>query len=81
MLFERPLHPYTQGLHASIPAPDPTLAWDPPALSSEPPNPLEIPGECRSHPRCPPAEARCRTEAPALREVSPGRRVACHLVP
>ncbi len=80
-LFERPLHPYTQALHASVPAPDPALAWRPPVLPGEPPSPVEIPAGCRFHPRCPFAEARCRAEAPALREVFPGHRVACHLAP
>ena len=80
-LFERPLHPYTQALHASVPAPDPAVAWRPPILSGEPPSPIAIPPGCRFHPRCPFAEARCRTEPPALREVAPGHRVACHLAP
>ena len=31
------------------------------------------------HTRCPYAEARCKIDVPALREVSPGHRVACHL--
>ncbi len=80
-LFAHPLHPYTQVLYASVPAPDPGVAWDPPALAGEPPSPVEIPAGCRFHPRCPLAEARCRVEVPALREVAPGHRVACHLVP
>ena len=28
--------------------------------------------------RCPNACGRCKTEAPALRELSPGHRAACH---
>lgn len=79
-LFERPLHPYTQVLHASVPAPDPTAPWDPPVLPGEPPSPVEIPSGCRFHPRCPFAETRCRTDVPVLREVAAGHRVACHLV-
>ncbi|MBI3456408.1 MAG: ABC transporter ATP-binding protein [Candidatus Rokubacteria bacterium] len=80
-LFEQPLHPYTQILHGSVPVPDPATAWRPPALAGEPPSPIEIPAGCRFHPRCPFVEARCRTEVPALRELSPGHRVACHLAP
>lgn len=79
-LFERPLHPYTQVLHASVPAPDATAPWDPPVLPGEPPSPVEIPSGCRFHPRCPFAETRCRTDVPVLREVAAGHRVACHLV-
>jgi oligopeptide transport system ATP-binding protein len=80
-LFERPLHPYTQILKASVPVPDPGVAWEPPALSGEPPSPIEVPAGCRFHPRCPFAEARCRSEVPPLREIEPGHRVACHLAP
>ena len=56
-LFERPLHPYTQVLRASVPPPDPTAAWRPPVLSGDPPSALSIPPGCRFHPRCPIAEA------------------------
>jgi ABC-type dipeptide/oligopeptide/nickel transport system ATPase component len=31
------------------------------------------------HPRCPFAMPRCKAEAPALKEIAPGRRSACHL--
>jgi oligopeptide/dipeptide ABC transporter ATP-binding protein len=78
-LFARPLHPYTQALRASVPPPDPAVAWRPPALPGEPPSPLLVPSGCRFHPRCPLAEARCRKEAPGLRELDPGHRVSCHL--
>jgi oligopeptide/dipeptide ABC transporter ATP-binding protein len=78
-LFERPLHPYTRVLQASVPPPDPTASWRPPVLSGDPPSPLSIPPGCRFHPRCPIAEARCRAEAPTLRTLGPGHRVACHL--
>jgi oligopeptide/dipeptide ABC transporter ATP-binding protein len=80
-LFARPLHPYTQILHASLPAPDPTVPWRPPTLTGEPPSPIDIPAGCRFHTRCPFVEARCRAETPPLRELGPGHRVACHLAP
>jgi oligopeptide/dipeptide ABC transporter ATP-binding protein len=80
-LFERPLHPYTQILRGSVPAPDPAVAWQPPVLPGEPPSPAAIPPGCRFHPRCPFAERRCRVEVPELRELGPGHRVACHLAP
>ena len=78
-LFERPRHPYTQVLHASVPPPDPAAPWRPPLLSGDPPSPLSIPAGCRFHPRCPIAEARCRVEPPALRALGPAHRAACHL--
>ena len=75
-LFERPLHPYTQVLRASVPPPDPTVAWQPPVLSGDPPSALSIPPGCRFHPRCPIAESRCRVEPPdpaRARPRPPGR--------
>jgi len=78
-LFERPLHPYTQALRASVPFPDPTSVWRPPVLPGDPPSPIAIPPGCRFHPRCPIAESRCRAESPQLRALGPGHRVACHL--
>jgi peptide/nickel transport system ATP-binding protein len=50
-----------------------------PVLAGEVPSPLAPPPGCHFHPRCARAEGRCRVEAPALREVAPGRLVACHL--
>ena len=48
-------------------------------LPGEPPSPISPPSGCPFHPRCPIAEARCRTEMPALREVGDGHQAACHL--
>jgi oligopeptide/dipeptide ABC transporter ATP-binding protein len=45
----------------------------------EPPSPVDPPSGCHFHPRCPFVMERCRSIAPALQEVAPGRRVACHL--
>jgi peptide/nickel transport system ATP-binding protein len=78
-LFDRPRHPYTRALRASVPPPDPTAIWRPPVLPGDPPSPLAVPPGCRFHPRCPIAEARCRIEPPILRTLDPGHRVACHL--
>ena len=41
--------------------------------------PINPPGGCPFHPRCPVAEARCKSEVPVLREVTPGHFAACHL--
>jgi dipeptide transport system ATP-binding protein len=78
-LMQRPLHPYTQALLAAAPALH--AGEGPPRvpLQGELPSPLSPPAGCAFHTRCPLAQARCRTEVPALRDVG-GRRVACHLV-
>ena len=79
-LFATPLHPYTKALLAAVPVPDPRLARPPQPLSGEIPSPLDPPSGCRFRTRCPIAVARCAAETPALREVAPGRQVACHRV-
>jgi oligopeptide/dipeptide ABC transporter ATP-binding protein len=80
-LFADPLHPYTQALLAAVPVPDPRLAAPPVPLAGEIPSPLDPPSGCHFRTRCPVAVSRCASEAPPLREVAPGHRVACHLVP
>jgi oligopeptide/dipeptide ABC transporter ATP-binding protein len=80
-LFENPIHPYSKGLIDSFLFPDPhrqrigTME----ILRGEVPSPVKPPPGCRFHPRCRFQEQRCREEAPILRELEPGRQVACHL--
>ncbi len=77
-LFARANHPYTQALLAQIPRFDVrSTRYD--AIKGEIPSPLNPPAGCHFHPRCPHATARCFSEAPALREVSPNHLSACHL--
>ncbi len=76
-LFRNPLHPYTQALMSAIPVPDPTLIRDRIILEGDVPSPLNPPGGCRFHPRCPVALDVCGIEEPAFREVSPDHFVAC----
>ena len=76
-LFRNPLHPYTQALMSAIPVPDPTLIRERIILEGDVPSPLNPPGGCRFHPRCPVALDVCGQEEPAFREVSPDHWVAC----
>jgi oligopeptide/dipeptide ABC transporter ATP-binding protein len=76
-LFTRPAHPYTVGLMSSIPRLDQRGQRLQP-ITGSPPSLTSIPPGCAFHPRCPRAEAVCRVEPPALREVAGGRRSACH---
>ena len=78
-IMAAPLHPYTRALLSAEPAPVPGAARrERVLLRGEIPSGLTPPAGCRFHTRCPMAEARCSQEAPAWREVQPGRFVACH---
>ena len=77
-LFDAPKHPYTQLLLASVPRIGGARKHAV-EISGERPSPLDPPSGCHFHPRCPHATARCRDEAPTLREVAPGQLAACHL--
>jgi oligopeptide/dipeptide ABC transporter ATP-binding protein len=78
-LFTSPLHPYTEALLAAVPVPNPRIKREKQLLQGDVPSPISPPPGCTFHTRCPYAEARCKAEAPMLREVDPGHRVACHL--
>jgi len=76
-VFRAPAMPYTEGLMASIARVDQKGQRLNPIVGA-PPNLAHLPSGCPFHPRCPRATARCSQELPALREVVPGRRSACH---
>ena len=77
-IYTKPAHPYTRLLIESIPIPDPTRPHKDVDLAGEPPSPINPPQGCRFHPRCPFASETCQTQVPELREIGPGRLVACH---
>jgi peptide/nickel transport system ATP-binding protein len=78
-MYAEPLHPYTQALISAIPMPDPRRKKGRIVLEGDVPSPLNPPTGCPFHPRCPAAMAECSQVKPALKEVKPGHRVACHL--
>ncbi len=77
-LFAQPRHPYTAALFSAIPSLDPDSRGRAQRLEGEIPSAANVPPGCRFHTRCPHAQARCRTEAPALRVLAPGHLAACH---
>ncbi len=79
VLFELPLHPYSEALMAAVPVPDPTVKRQGVVLQGDVPSPANPPPGCHFHSRCPYAVERCRTTEPPLQEVQPGHFVACHL--
>ena len=78
-LFTDPQHPYTKALiSASLPA-HPRQQREEIVLIGEVPSPLNPPGGCAFHPRCPFVMERCATDIPVMREHQPGHATACHL--
>jgi oligopeptide transport system ATP-binding protein len=78
-LFSEVLHPYTKALFSAVLVAGPGGQAEEIELKGEVPSPLNPPSGCHFHPRCPWAMPRCSQQEPALREVSPGHAVACHL--
>ncbi|MEU6999144.1 dipeptide ABC transporter ATP-binding protein [Nonomuraea sp. NPDC046570] len=79
-LYDAPAHPYTRALLSAVPEIDDGSGAprrERIVLTGDVPNPIDRPSGCSFHPRCPVAQARCRTERPALRVVGE-RQVACH---
>jgi peptide/nickel transport system ATP-binding protein len=75
-LFDRPLHPYTRALMASMPSLNTNAA----RLAEIPglvPAPRDLGRGCAFAPRCSLAMARCRAETPALVNHGDGHVVAC----
>lgn len=75
-IFDRPAHPYTNGLFAALPS----LAGDQKRLKpikGLTPNPADLPEGCKFWPRCPYASEECRKNNPPLTEISPGHFSKC----
>jgi peptide/nickel transport system ATP-binding protein len=75
-IYERPAHPYTRALMASVPVLD--APPRPPALQGEVPSAVQPPIGCRFQTRCPLATEVCRSEEPMMRAIAPDHFVACH---
>lgn len=76
-LFQKPLHPYTQGLINSLPriddAKDKLYV-----IEGSVPSLYDMPEGCRFWPRCPHAKEICKTRIPELYDCG-GRKVRCFL--
>ncbi len=82
-LFAGPLHPYTQGLMASIPR-LPSMRGKPAPVGARlteipgmVPALTNLPEGCLFAPRCPLADARCRSKYPPYEEKRPDHGAAC----
>jgi oligopeptide transport system ATP-binding protein len=76
-VFADPKHPYTKGLLDSVPVNahrGDTLK----SIGGSPPDLHAIPAGCVYQARCPLAREVCTTTRPALADVAPNRKAACH---
>lgn len=79
-LYQRPAHPYTQALLASVPVADPRIQQlDDDGLKGEIPSPTAELSGCRFCSRCPQVMPQCQQQEPPMREIAPRHFAACWL--
>jgi peptide/nickel transport system ATP-binding protein len=80
-LFTPPHHPYTEALLAAIPVADPEQKCTPVYLPGDIPDPVDRPGGCPFHTRCPRYLGEiCATQSPPWQiDKETGKRVYCHI--
>jgi len=83
-VFRSPKHPYTEGLLKTLPPPGISRARGSagrparlPTIEGSPPDLLHLPAGCRFENRCGYAEARCKSEEPALLATGADRASRC----
>ena len=77
ILFENPMHPYTQALLSAIPVPSLDNRNERIVMKGEITSPVNPPDECRFAKRCMYASDECLKGEPKLKEIAPGHFVAC----
>ncbi|GEK33010.1 ABC transporter ATP-binding protein [Kurthia sibirica] len=79
MLYENPMHPYTQALLTAVPVPDPDFVRKESLIKGDIPSPANPPTGCAFHTRCPYKMDICSQQTPEIVEYEIGHSVACHL--
>jgi oligopeptide/dipeptide ABC transporter ATP-binding protein len=77
-IFAGAAHPYTHGLLAAQPLPDPDKRRDDVELQGEVPSLARRPSGCEFHTRCPRAQPLCREVRPEPEASMPGHTHRCH---
>jgi len=77
LVYDQPLHPYSLGLLASVPVPEPGAKRQCHPLRGEVPTPFNPPSGCKFQGRCPLVEERCRKAEIEFYLVGDGRKVRC----
>jgi len=78
VLYDYPLHPYTEALMSAVPKPDPKYESERIIMKGDVADPSNPPSGCYFHPRCRYAVDICMQEMPEFREFKPDHWVACH---
>lgn len=77
-LFERPLHPYTEGLLAAIPVLG-IVQNELAVIPGSVPDLINLPAGCKFAPRCPYVKDMCTKEVPELVQIEEGHSARCHM--
>jgi oligopeptide/dipeptide ABC transporter ATP-binding protein len=78
-LYKNPKHPYTRTLMSAIPVPDPARRSRRIILKGDVPSPIDPPGGCRFHTRCPDRMDICDKQEPVMQRFNDRHTAACHL--
>ena len=79
VLYNQPLHPYTEALLSAVTVPDPDYHKKRIILKGDVPSPINPPAGCRFHTRCIYKMDICDKQEPVLKPVGDEQWVACHL--
>lgn len=77
-IYDRASHPYTKGLFGALPNLTTKVDRLKP-IEGLMPDPIDLPGGCPFHPRCPDKMPICEREMPKDMEISKGHHVRCFL--
>ena len=79
VIYEKPIHPYSEALFSASPSLDPLAKKERIPLEGDVPSPINPPPGCHFHTRCPLRIDRCSKEEPPLTPRPNGSLVACHV--